>query len=205
MRRLILFMLIISALSQSITLFGCDRPSEVRIPKKKDSETKKTTNKLRFGPVYSVQNVEDPVLSKTLENVQTTGETITGAEIRGYLADWVITKGRSTSIWELVVMKDGSLYRFDMMMRPAAAFGQKAPPRLTPESNQEAKAREAALNAAHRELVRKYPAYKSVRPVIYNYLVRVRCVDGINIDVWVDPDVDPRRLFYNVELQKFAN
>jgi hypothetical protein len=142
-----------------------------------------------FGPVYSVESVNDPIVAKALKGVKKTDPAVAGAEIRGFLVDWVIRKGDESQIREFAVMKGGSLYWADFggTGRPSAAFGNTAPARLTPESITEAKARKTALATASRAVAKLDPTFTSVKPVVYSYLVRIHHVDNTFIDVWVSP------------------
>lgn len=186
--------LVLAACTQS-------RQAERPKPQSEPSSVIDSTDALRYGPVYSVRAVKDPVVAKTLKGAETTGTPVISAEIRGFLVDWVIKESSdSASIRELAVMKDGSVYNIGMM-RPSAAFGVKAPARLTPESAQEARARKASLLAAQKAVSKIDPKFAKVKPIVYNYLVRFNRKDGSSVDVWVDPDVGEGRFFYGIELR----
>lgn len=158
-----------------------------------------TTVRLRFGPAYPASRVPDPLVAATLQGAKATTSAAVSAEIRGYLVDWVVRAGNASTIKEFAVLKDGSMYRLPGM-RPAAAFGAGAPPRLGPEPAGEAKVRLAALASAD-AVVRKQPGPTFAAPVVYNYLVRITHADGSSTDVWVDPDVGRGRFFYGVTLK----
>ncbi len=175
---------------------------------------------LEFGPVYPLERLTDPLVANTvlgdaldLDHMRSYSKTSSSpavsAEIRGYLVDWVIVKlntapRRESHMVELVVMKDGALYRFSSYMRPSAAFGQVPPPRLGPEPAAEAKVRIAAVAAAQAAVAKLHPRFAKVTPVVYNYLVRIHRADGSSTDVWVDPDVGHGRFFYGLGLTRVA-
>lgn len=170
---------------------------------------------LQFGPVYTVKQIGDPVVARTVRGdaidpyhlrsfSKTPKAPAVSAEIRGYLVDWAIRDVSSSTIYELAVMKDGTLYRLSGQ-RPAAAFGAVPPARLTPEPAAEAKARIAAVAVARAAVAKRFPAFAAVVPVVYNYLVRIHRTDGTSTDVWVDPDVYFGRFFYNIGLRKLRS
>jgi hypothetical protein len=167
--------------------------------------TEPTADVLQFGPVYNVEDISDPLVAKTVEGAVTTGTPVS-AEIRGYLVDWVIRSQPdeatgAVTIQEVVVMKDGSAYRISPHMRPAAGLGQQPGTRVEPEPQVEARAREAAVDAAHSVVSQAAPEFSSVTPAVYNYLVRIHLADGTAVDVWVDPDVGEDRFFYGIGLE----
>lgn len=180
-----------------LALTGCTSPEG---PEVSADETATTAAQvLEFGPVYMLGETGDPVVAKTLESVATTGAPVVSAEIRGYLVDWVHQDGDTTSIRELAVMKDGTLYTLSPYMRPAAGLEMQAPERLGPEPAPESASREAAVTAADTIVRQMYPDM-SGDPVVYNYLIRIHLADDTSVDVWVDPDVGNGRLFYDIGL-----
>ena len=191
-----------AAAALAMALSACSASAPVR-HSAGPASVEPTVTALRFGPVYPVHGISDPLVAKVLEGVEATSALPVSAEIRGYLVDWVISteteSTRSSAIREFVVMKDGGIYRTGMW-RPAAAFGMQAPARLEPEPLTEARAREAAVAAADAHVKSIDETFASVAPVVYNYVVRVRYANGIAIDVWVDPDVGGERFFYDVEI-----
>ncbi len=190
--------LFFAAVCLSLVLAGCTAP--VRPPTSRATAAREP---LHFGPVYPVGRVTDPLIAKTLRLARKRKSPAVSAEIRGYLVDWTMPTGNGRAIREVAVMKDGSLYRLMPFERPASAFGAKPRRRLGPEPGTESRARVAALKAAHTEVARN-SEFASVKPVVYNYLVRIHYADGKQVDVWVDPDVYPGRLFYKVELTRMT-
>ncbi len=190
----------------ALILAGCDQPSATSASKPTSTSAPASAStstpsdgdardRLEFGPVYSVQQLADPVVEKAVQSVEITG-TIVSAEIRGFLLDWYIQETSSSeSILEYAVMKDGSLYRRAGMHRPSAAFGWVPPARLRPESSREANARNTALAAAHDFIAKRHPDFASVDPLVYNYLVRIHRKETSHVDIWVDPDGS--KTFYN--------
>ncbi len=202
-RLLVRIILIGAILWGSLTLAGCAQSNSVKQRQTKSGiSAKSRPTVMRYGPVYPVRKVKDPLVAKTIKGAAATGSPVVSAEIRGYLVDWVIRESStSASITELAVMKDGSAYRI-RQTRPSAAFGNMAPSRLTPEPAREAKARKAALAAVQKVVAKKNPKFASVKPIIYNYLVKIHHKDGSSVDVWVDPNVARGRFLYNVGLVK---
>jgi hypothetical protein len=167
----------------------------------------------RFGPVYLVGHIGDPLVAATVRRVQAQrkGARITGAEIRGYLVDWVLETSDSLMIDEVAVMKDGTIYNFSRRVpgttreppfeRPSAYFGSPAA-RLSPEPAREARARLAALAAAGAiERKTDAPMAKS-NPLVFDYLVEVHRADGSVVDVWVTPDVAANGFDYDAVLSR---
>lgn len=181
-----------------LALTGCAIPESPEVSAA-ETATAAVAPVLEFGPVYALGEVDDPVVAKTLESIATTGAPAVSAEIRGYLVDWVHQDGDTTSIRELAVMKDGTLHTLSPYMRPAAAFGSRAPERLGPEPAPEAAAREAAVTAADTAARQMY-SEMSGDPVVYNYLIRIHRADDTAVDVWVDPDVGNGRFSYDIGL-----
>lgn len=197
--RSLLWMVTIAAAAM---LAACGRAPST--PATTQAPTRITTPQLQFGPVYPAPQIPDPLVASTVSGVPATRTPVVSAEIRGYLVDWVIRRGNGSSIWEMAVLKDGTHHRLPYM-RPAAAFGAVPPPRLSPEPPAEAQAREAAVASATAWVVTYRPQFAAMKPVVYNYLVRVHYAGGSTTDVWVDPDVSRGRFFYGVRLAPIDN
>ncbi len=162
--------------------------------------TRMPTDKSIYNSPKAVSNtlvVDDPIIEKTLRLAESSG-TVSDAEIRGYLLDWIDPS--AGGIVELAVMKNGDVFRVGH--RPSAAFGNVPPKRLKPESASEKQARLKATAAAQKVIDTLHPKFATTEPVVYSYLIRIHQKDGSHIDVWVDPDVDKGRFFYNVNLSK---
>lgn len=204
-RRVVSFALLVAVLvALVLPASACQRPGRGTATAPRPSETEASAV-LRFGPVYRVGLPMDPVVAAALRGASVTDAV--SAEIRGYLVDWAVSEGGGVSqgggktIYELAVMKDGGLYRTETW-RPAAAWDETPPARLVPESAEEALLRGAALGVAHAIVARSRPVFARAKPIVWNYLVRIRRSNGTAVDVWVDPDVRKDRFDYGVRLRR---
>lgn len=180
-------------------LMGCNQLKSMESDKTAraaSSSDEQKSDKSRFGPVYPVLAISDPVIAQAVRSAQTTGAPVVRAEIRGYLVNWVIKEtSSSTTIREFVVMKDGSLYRDnEKRPRPYGAFSKGAPPRLTPESKREAQSRKAALAAAHLTITKIAPTFASAEPAVYFYIVRIHRKDGSSADILRGREIELSRV-----------
>lgn len=188
----------VAAITAALLVFACAiRPPSLTPGSSPSAQP--APARLAFGPIYTVSDISDPLVAKAVAAAQLTEPV--SAEIRGYLVDWVQGAESSTTIVELVVMKDGSIYRLSPFMRPAAALHARLRARLSPEPPWEARMRALAVLRANDAFRRSHPAFVSAKPTVWNYLVRIHQRNGKFVDVWVDPDVGRGRLFYGVTMK----
>jgi hypothetical protein len=136
------------------------------------------------GPTYSQGGQPDPLVRSALAK---TG-ALRGA-IVGYVVDFIYRKPQEVSILELVVAKNGSLYRMvGGLGEPGGAFDGKPPPRAQPESAAERKARDAALASATQVVHSSEPLYAASQPTVYGYIVRITQRGGFSVDGVVQND-----------------
>lgn len=176
------------------------------------ASSEESTQGPAFGPVYEADetsdgliaetiriDAEDPYGSKSSSSTISTAPAVS-AEIRGYLVDWMTGENPPHARLELVVLKDGSILRIPDM-RPAGGWGVTPSERLGPEPDVERTVRDAVVEAADNWVKSEYSECATATPVVYNYLVRIHRSDGSFSDVWVDPQPDPGRMFYDVTLR----
>ncbi len=156
----------------------------------------------QFGPVYTVGSISDPLVAEVIKQDATSGSTpatttahssASGAEIRGYVLDWVF----NDTMVEYVVMKDGAVYSMPFVR----GSGARPRTRIGPEPEVEVRSRESAIVSARATLEAVRPDLPSVDPYIYSYIVRIHRVDGSTSDVLVQPDVAPDTLDYGLRLE----
>lgn len=160
-----------------------------------------SSERLEFGPVYPVDKVSDPLVAETIKQDAigevkqasgTANSPATGAEIRGYLIDWVT----GNALLEYAVLKDGSVHSIP----DVRGSGARPSVRLEPEPAAEAVARESAVVSARFTVEWLKPEFANIEPFVYSYIVRIHRKDGSSSDVWVQPDVSPTKMDYRVRL-----
>ncbi|TLM71585.1 MAG: hypothetical protein FDZ70_08850 [Actinobacteria bacterium] len=189
------------ALPLIVALTSCSAALHQRTPATAGPPARET---LSFGPVYPVGTTTDGVIAATLMYAETTGAPVATVEIRGYVVDMMVPFGDSGRHGrEVVVMKDGSLWRLRGILKPLS-FWRSVPTRHKPESAEEAQAREGAVAAARSVIATQGSGLASATPEIFAYIVRFGRSDGSCTDVYVDPDVGPNMgIWYDPPVEAF--